>query len=421
MTTARQCYEGALVELNKVNAPSLLLEDFNYLFNKVIYQYINKRYNIYDMNQQTTDDLSMLSTTANLTAKKKPVTSNVTSKDSYFNATYEFTLPSDYLHLLNCICTFKVNKPFKCYTAGSYIQFPATRLTSDLWAQAIRNVYLRPSYRRPYYFIHNINTTPSKNVWSKTKPDYLNVISDTINFPADLKVSDVNTVKVSELTDVYGNRYMQQAPTPKRTQTVNDYQGFKKTGQGNIVAKVNNENLVLGTITQNSNGSVTSKLDPSIVKNFGNNVITMSEGDIFTGITLVDGTEVNAQVEFEWEPINNEVVLNGVEKVAGMRSGPANNVRLEIRYGKDNELFTLECIDIDYLKIPQYVEITQEQLDTVEDTSQIMEYPDYICQEIINELVHVIMENTSNPRLQTHIPVTQSIASPVQQQQTTKK
>ena len=35
--TARQVYEGTLVEMNKVQAPSLLLEDFNYLFNKAIY------------------------------------------------------------------------------------------------------------------------------------------------------------------------------------------------------------------------------------------------------------------------------------------------------------------------------------------------------------------------------------------------
>jgi hypothetical protein len=34
--TARQVYEAMLVELNKTEAPSLLLEDFNYFFNKAI-------------------------------------------------------------------------------------------------------------------------------------------------------------------------------------------------------------------------------------------------------------------------------------------------------------------------------------------------------------------------------------------------
>lgn len=48
--TAREVFEGMLIELSKVNAPSLTLSEFNYYFNKAINQYINKRYSIYDMN-----------------------------------------------------------------------------------------------------------------------------------------------------------------------------------------------------------------------------------------------------------------------------------------------------------------------------------------------------------------------------------
>jgi len=47
--TARQIYEAMLVELNKVEAPSLLLEDYNYFLNKAISQYINLNYGVYDM------------------------------------------------------------------------------------------------------------------------------------------------------------------------------------------------------------------------------------------------------------------------------------------------------------------------------------------------------------------------------------
>ena len=61
--TARQVYEGTATEVNKVQSMTLLLEDFNYFFNKAIYQYINKRYNIYDINQQTTDDIRVLKAT----------------------------------------------------------------------------------------------------------------------------------------------------------------------------------------------------------------------------------------------------------------------------------------------------------------------------------------------------------------------
>ena len=34
--TSRQCFEALLTELSKVNAPSMLLQDFNYFFNKAV-------------------------------------------------------------------------------------------------------------------------------------------------------------------------------------------------------------------------------------------------------------------------------------------------------------------------------------------------------------------------------------------------
>lgn len=94
---------------------------------------------------------------------------------------------------------------------------------------------------------------------------------------------------------------------------------------------------------------------------------------------------------------------------------------MEIRYGKDSTVFKLEKIYIDYIKTPQHIRLTQEQLDLTEDTSQMLEFPDYVCQEIINELVKLMMENASDPRLQTNIPINQTIAQPVQQSQSSKK
>ena len=110
-----------------------------------------------------------------------------------------------------------------------------------------------------------------------------------------------------------------------------------------------------------------------------------------------------------------------VEKGAASRYGNASDVRMEIRYGKDDSVFELVQVFVDYLKTPQFIRLTQEQIDLTVDTSQIMEFPDYVCQEIINELVTLVMEANSEPRLQTHIPVSQSIANPAQQQIQPKK
>lgn len=312
--TARQLFEGALIECSKQNAPSLLLEDYNYFANKAINIYVNKHYNVYDTNQQSTDDLRVLKATAVLSPTKAYddtiAGATVTSIANLQGATYEVNLPSDYLHLLNCICVYKLKKTHKCYDKDSYVQFAAKRLTADSWSSIINDYYQRPKPQRPYYYIHNVN-------------------------------------KQNELpTNVYNNS--------------------DQTGTDQVNSETNTEfprsiNLKLG---------------------------------------------------------QSQVSQSLIEKSAGLRYANPTNVRCEIRYGKDNSVFELVEVLIDYLKAPQVIRLTQEQIDLTEDTSQVLEYPDYVCQEIINELVHLVMENTADPRLQTHIPVTQSIANPLAQAQT---
>ena len=351
--TARQVYEAVLIETNKVNAPALLLEDFNYLINKSINQYVNKRYNIYDVNQQTADDLRVLKSSVKLSANGTSV-GDVITENSLYGAVYEFTLPYDYLHILNCICNFKVNKPFKCYNANTYVQFGATRLTSDMWSQIINNVYLRPTYKRPYYYIHNVNT------------------------------------------DLFYTLPAQGKAPSESKQTFEGTNGREPNGKINIPTDPGNTDINKVTLEDNNMNSG------------GKTVKSTSEGIPKT--LKLDNTRKLQQFSVS----DN---IDAVERVGELRYGNASPVRLEIRYGKDNSIFELDSVYIDYIKTPQHIVITQEQLDLTEDTSQMMEFPDYVIQEIINELVHIVMENQGDPRLQSHIPISQSIANPTQQQE----
>ena len=147
MHTARQLYEATLIELSKVQAPPLKLYEFNYFANKVINQFVNKVYNMYDINQQTTDDLRVLKSTATLT----PI-ANTNNRNTY---TYEVYLPLDYLHMLNCVLVYNVTKNHKCYDAGDIIQIPAKRLTADSWSNIMTDIYNRPTPMNPYYYLHN--------------------------------------------------------------------------------------------------------------------------------------------------------------------------------------------------------------------------------------------------------------------------
>ena len=372
--TARQVFEATLIELSKIQAPALKLYEFNYLFNKAINQYINKVYNVYDINQQTTDDLRVLKATAYLKPHKYGITSSNETKpynnytsggsnpeyngkspsadvqyaiaSSYLSsahsqiqslngATYEVFMPIDYLHMLNCVCIYYVAKQKDCWDAGSYIQIPATRLTADSWSQIVTDIYNRPSPMRPYYYIHNQ--------------------ASSITIPTD---------------PVTGNG------TPSDTNPA----GYTGTDMP-----------------------------------IGGYKVTSDDGSVATNTS--DGAGSNLQRTFKLK--NGEVSkdISLVEKPTAVRVANPSNVRCEIRYGKDDSLFQLVEVQIDYVKSPQFIRLTQEQIDLTEDTSQIMEFPDYVNQEIINELVHLVMEHSNDPRLGNNIQMTNTIARPTGQQQ----
>lgn len=255
--TAREVYEYLLIELNKVQAPAMLLGDFNYFANKVVNSiYTAKRYNIFEVNQQTSDDLNVLKGTAVLSA--------LVAKPGA-GATFIGTLPKDYFHLLNCILEFKATKDGGCYKAGDTIQKPAGRLTAQMYSGIINNYYLKPSLKKPYFYVH-------------------------------------------------------------------------QDAQPQILASDSEANQPAGSTISN-----------------------------------------------------------------------ASEVKLELRYGKLDPILALDKVYVDYLRSPRLIRLTEAQLDADLDTSQTIEFPDYVIYEIIKELVVLLMENSSDPRLNTNLPINQAI------------
>lgn len=290
--TIRELYEYALIEMNKVEAPSLLLEDFNYFINKAVQQYINKVYNRYDINQQSSDDLRVLKATTKLPVNIQDLSvGNVTSGVGYTAKNKKFVyvaeLPSNYMHILNCIVEFKVKKAYKCYAKDDHVDFPARRLTADMAAGIMHNVYMKPAYKRPYFYINNIS---------------------------DFELSNGN----ANQADVDLNEY-----------------------------------------TNNNYSSVTDSVKPE-----------------------------------------------------DTRKSNVSKVRLEIRYGDDTTVFEPVAVYIDYIKSPMFIRLTYQDITDDYDNTRPLEFPDYVCYEIVNELVKLLMENASDPRLQTNYAVNQTVADP---------
>ena len=284
--TVRQAWEASLIECNKVKAPSILLEDFIYLFNKAIQQYINSVYNRAEYNQQSSDDLNFLQTVCVLDEVER-------NDQSLGDIIWRFKLPNDYMHLLNCkaeILDYK-KKNSKCssnYTPKEVVQ--CSRLTADLDAGVINNYYLKPSSKRVYYYIVNRN--------------------DSVDTPTNKAMDD----KIQEGS--YRSVYMDD-----------------------------NENSL---------------------------------------------NDMNLKDQYD-------------------RTSNQSPVFIEIHAGNTTEVTKIQ---VAYVKSPMYVSMTEEQVYAIKDNTQVLEFPDYICYEIINTFVRLVLENASDPRLQTNIPINQTIGIP---------
>ena len=81
---------------------------------------------------------------------------------------------------------------------------------------------------------------------------------------------------------------------------------------------------------------------------------------------------------------------------------------MRIVYGDDNS-HKLNKVYVDYLRTPIYYSLSEDEIDAVEDNSQVIEFPDDVVYRIIDRVVNLILENNSNPRIQTHHAVNQSV------------
>lgn len=284
--TLRNAYEFALIESNKLKAPSILLEDFIYLFNKAIQQYVNSVYNRIEYNQQSSDDISFLQTVSVIDTK------DIKPRYKFNDTIWELKLPKDYVHLLNCIAEFTGNdSKSRCGdNSTKTIVSTCQRLTGDLYGGITNNYYMKPSHKKPYYYIINHNTQEE----TPTNPD----------MDEEIKAGSYQPEFIGD----------------------NEYRFY---------------------------------------------------------------------------------VLKGTEQARVVNQ---STVKIEIHTGTSS--WNLNKLYITYLKAPMYVSMTQEQVLAVEDNTPKLEFPDYVCYEIINIYVRLFLENASDPRLQTNMPINQTIAIP---------
>ena len=286
-------YNSALIEQNKHEAPTLLIEEYNYLINKAIIQYINLTYARFDLNQQASDDLRWLQRSVELDVYKQQKIIHPMEE-----ANYVVVLPPDYMHMLNCTAHFakKCNDEIikKCNpgdddSLGGIFSL-CRRLTANQFPAIINNAYLKPTYERPYYYI-NTSLDAGK-------------LSTELGLKNLLDPCDISTC---------------ESPAWKK--------------------------------------KIQNALKPCC--------------DI---------------------PIKDD----------------CSGTLMEIRCGK-NKTYSPDVVYVDYLKIPDIIELTWDDVKGVEDNTPSCEFPKAVSYEIINIFMKLLFENAGDQRLQTHFAINQTV------------
>ena len=143
-STARQAYIDILTELVKEESPTLYLEDYLYFYNKAISEYMKTRYELFEVNQQLTDD--MRAWKKDFQASTLEISIDDISKKG--DSTKEL-----YRHLLSCLIDVTLTRPnSRCDQRVNTTQtYKVTRMSSEIKAGLLGNSYLQAEFYRPYF------------------------------------------------------------------------------------------------------------------------------------------------------------------------------------------------------------------------------------------------------------------------------
>lgn len=183
--TARDVYEGVLIELNKVHAPTVTVEEFVYFLNKAVLAFTNDRYNFYAVNQQLSDDLRVLVTGLPINVVPNDIKTDTTGT-RYVDLNLNI---ADYFHLLSCELT--VTNAISNLTKT----YPVKRMTLDMFGAVANNDYLKPALHRPYYL-----SLPATNANDVALNIFIGDVIKNIT-PTGVKVYYLKLPTIASLTD----------------------------------------------------------------------------------------------------------------------------------------------------------------------------------------------------------------------------
>ena len=115
----------------------------------------------------------------------------------------------------------------------------------------------------------------------------------------------------------------------------------------------------------------------------------------------------NTQFDVELNAAQKLAKITGLTELESDGDETKPTLRIEIRCG-DTSKYVPTKVYFDYIRIPNKIELEYEDLEN--GSEKTLEFPEYVCYEIINRFVKLALENVSDPRLETNLTINKTIA-----------
>lgn len=353
--TAREIYESVLAEVNKYNAPAFSLEEFNYNLNKAILAFTNEKYSYYPVNQQLSDDLRVLVKHAKFNYKLNA--DGTTRTDKTYNS-----IRGKVYSLVNAQTAKLGLSSVADISVGSVVKFNNEKAATTFTVSAIDTT--------AYPYIVTFGTADVQAV--AQVGDQIFIETDLIEYDVDYEGENIVTSDATVSTTLPASDYLHLLSCRAF------WKGQKANGQ-------------------------------TAYLNYGAKRLTFDALNVIQNNAYLRPAHLRP-----YYMVQDNVMNAGIDKITSLGSYKAyqNKPTITTHVGIVPSLVTLDKIQIDYLKIPEIITLSDIDIFTAgEDTSQVLEFPDYLKNEIVKRVTLYQLENTNNPRIQSHPMINQEIPS----------
>lgn len=415
--TAREIYESVLAEVNKYNAPSYSLEEFNYNLNKAILAFTNEKYSYYPVNQQLSDDLRVLVKHAKFnynknvdgTARTTATYNSIRGKVYSLNTT---TTRALYVSSVADIFEGSVVKFADDRDANTTTYTVATASDITAGSFVVGLTYTIKTVGGTDYTLIGAADSVIGTVFTATGTGGGNGTGTATLIPivtTSYPYKVAFTTAVTTITDggrsVMAGDQIFIATAPVGFDT--DYSGVNIVTSDATISTTLPASDYLHILSCRVFWSGQKANGQTAYLTYGAKRLTFDVLNVVQNNMYLRPAHLRP-----YFMVQDNVMNAGIDKITSLGTYKAyqNKPTITTHVGTVPSLVTLDKVQIDYLKIPEIITLSDIDIFTAgEDTSQVLEFPDYLKNEIVRRVTLYFLENTGNPRSGSFVQVNQEI------------